>query len=370
LAARNADSRKYPASLTKIMTLYLAFEALEKGKLRMDQRLKASRRAAGQPASKLGLRKGERIRVDDAILALVTKSANDVATVMAEAISGSEVKFARLMTKRARNLGMSRTTFRNASGLPNRRQLSTARDMARLALAIRRDFPQYYAYFSKTSFNYRGRTYRNHNRLVGRVSGVDGLKTGYIRASGFNLVASANRGDDRLVGVVFGGRSARSRDRRMRTLLNNGFKKLRRGPGTGRLGQYVRVGGRNGLFARVPVPRDKPDRRRITAKLREKPTARAAAVGAWSVQVGAFTQVETARLRLKELTGVLPELLTKANIAIDAIEEDKGVFYRARLRGLNERQAHETCRQIIHAKFDCLPLPPTEASIKASVQHG
>ena len=367
LATRNADARKYPASLTKIMTLYMVFEALDKGELRLDQPLKTSRRAAGQPASKLGLRKGEVITVRQAIMALVTKSTNDAATVVAEAIGGSEFKFALMMTRRARDLGMSRTTFRNASGLPNRRQLSTARDMARLALAIRRDFPQHFDYFSKTSFSYRGKVFRNHNNLVGNVRGVDGIKTGYIRASGFNLVASASRDEGRLVGVLFGGRSAHSRDRRMRKLLANGFKRLRRGGGQGLPHQFVRPRGRMDGFGHVPLPRHKPLRAAVKIAKNVDTTHTG---GAWSVQVGAFDQVASAHRHLRKLTGAIPGLLSKVEMSIDPFESGRAVFYRARVHGMSEYQAHELCNRIKSAKFDCLTVAPAEAFLTAEMKHG
>jgi len=223
LHARNIDTRLYPASMTKMMTLYMLFEAIDRGKLSMDSRLRVSTRAAGQPPSKLGLTAGSTIRVRDAIRALVTKSANDVATVVAEALGGTESQFARMMTNQARGLGMTQTTFRNASGLPNGGQKSTARDMALLALSLQQHFPHHYALFSTTSFRYGGRTYGTHNHLMKRYPGADGLKTGYIRASGFNVAFSARRNGHRLVGVVFGGRTARSRDDHMAELMNTGF---------------------------------------------------------------------------------------------------------------------------------------------------
>ncbi|MDA1097671.1 MAG: D-alanyl-D-alanine carboxypeptidase [Proteobacteria bacterium] len=367
LAERNADARKYPASLTKIMTLYMVFEALDKGKLSLEQPLKTSRRAAGQPASKLGLRSGDVITVRQAIMALVTKSANDAATVVAEAIAGSEFKFALMMTRRARDLGMSRTTFRNASGLPNRRQLSTARDMARLALAIRRDFPQHFDYFSETSFSYGGKVFRNHNNLVGNVQGVDGLKTGYIRASGFNLVATASRDEGRLVGVLFGGRSADSRDQRMRKLLANGFERLQRGGEQGLPSQFVRPRGRMDGFGHVPLPRYKP----LPPTVDVATNADTSRFGiAWSVQIGAFDQVASARGRLRKLTGVLPDLLTEAKTSIDTVESGQAVFYRALVHGMNEHQAHELCNRIKSANFECLTIAPVEAFQVAEKNHG
>ena len=177
LHASNPDRKRYPASLTKMMTLYMVFDALERKKLTLNQRLKVSRRAQGMPPSKLGLKRGKTIRVKDAILALITKSANDAAVVVAEALGGTEIKFAQMMTKKARQIGMRRTKFRNASGLPNRRQVSTARDMATLARRLIRDFPQYYHFFGTQRFSYKRRTFRNHNKLLANYPGVDGIKT-------------------------------------------------------------------------------------------------------------------------------------------------------------------------------------------------
>ncbi|MEL0076497.1 MAG: D-alanyl-D-alanine carboxypeptidase family protein, partial [Alphaproteobacteria bacterium] len=227
LFSRSADSPRYPASLTKIMTLYLVFEELSSGRLEMNSRIKVSRLAASRSPSKLHLRPGQTITVKDAIYALVTKSANDVATAVAEHLSGSEREFAKRMTRKARALGMSRTTFRNASGLPHSKQRSTARDMARLAVAMRRDFPQYYNVFSAKSFNWKGQKFRNHNKLLSAYSGTDGIKTGYINASGFNLVASVERRGIRLIGVVFGGRSGRTRDKHMMQILDASFKRAK-----------------------------------------------------------------------------------------------------------------------------------------------
>lgn len=219
----NADALRYPASLTKIMTLYMVFDALDDGLLRLDQRIKTSPLAARQQPSKLGLAAGETIRVEDAILGLVTKSANDASVVLAEAVAGSEAEFALRMTAKARALGMTRTTFRNASGLPDRLQQTTARDMATLALAMLRDHKRRYGYFSRSEFTYDGAVHANHNRLLNAYEGMDGIKTGFINASGFNLVASATRDGRRLVGVVFGGNTAALRDREMVRLMDAGF---------------------------------------------------------------------------------------------------------------------------------------------------
>jgi D-alanyl-D-alanine carboxypeptidase len=225
LSATNPDASRHPASLTKIMTLYLLFERLDAGKMKLDTEMDVSEHASDQAPTKLGLRPGQTIAVEDAIKGLVTRSANDAAVVIAEAIAGDEGDFAKLMTRKARALGMVRTVYRNASGLPDDEQVTTARDQATLGRAIQERFPRYYRYFSTTAFNYHGHSIRNHNKLLGNVEGVDGIKTGYTRASGFNLVTSMRRGNRHLVGVVLGGHSGGSRDTIMRGLLAENLEK-------------------------------------------------------------------------------------------------------------------------------------------------
>jgi len=220
LHATNPDAPRHPASLTKVMTLYLLFERLESGKLKLDSLLKVSEHAEDQAPTKLGLEDGETIKVEDAIKGIITRSANDAAVVVAEALAGSEDEFAKLMTRKAQALGMTRTVYKNASGLPDSAQITTARDQAILGRAIQERFPTHYKYFQTRSFVFRGKTIGNHNRLLGRVDGVDGIKTGYIRASGFNLVTSVRRDNRHVVAVVLGGSSASSRDARMRQLLS------------------------------------------------------------------------------------------------------------------------------------------------------
>jgi D-alanyl-D-alanine carboxypeptidase len=223
LYAHNADEPRHPASLTKMMTLYLTFEALERGELSLNQPMRASAFAVAKPPSKLGLRAGDSITVEEGILALVTQSANDAATILAETLAGSETAFARLMTQKARQLGMANTYFQNASGLPDPDQITTAWDMFRLGKALQRQFSQYYHYFTTERFYFRNRSYHNHNHLIGDYPGADGIKTGFVNASGYNLVASARRGEHRLIGVVFGGDTYASRDAHMRELLDDGF---------------------------------------------------------------------------------------------------------------------------------------------------
>jgi len=222
--ARYADEARFPASLTKVMTLYMVFEELDAGRLTLDEMLPVSATAAAKPPSKLGLRAGEEISVRDAISALITKSANDVACVVAERIGVTEARFAALMTVKARTIGMTDTRFYNASGLPDSRQVSTARDMAVLAEAVIDNFSHHYDYFATRTFSWDGRTYKNHNELLGDVDGVDGIKTGYTRASGYNLMASAQRGDSRIIAIMLGGRTARARNAHVTDLIEAAYE--------------------------------------------------------------------------------------------------------------------------------------------------
>jgi D-alanyl-D-alanine carboxypeptidase len=374
----NADTRNYPASLTKMMTLYLAFEALDRGRLKMDQTLPVSRRAAGISPSKLGLRRGQSIKVKDAILALVTKSANDAAVVIAEALAGSEIKFAQKMTAKAKALGMTRTNFRNASGLPNRRQLSTARDMARLAQALIEDYPQFYTYFSTEKFTYKGRTYSNHNSLLRRYAGTDGLKTGYTRASGFNLAASSLRDGRRLIAVVFGGKTASSRDRHITGLLDKGFASpTMTRPLTARAGPAVAPPPRKpASLAAVPTPMHKPENliagsaagatARTTAVLvapRKKPELKKpveVALQPWGVQVGAFYDASPAKRAAAKVAQRFPDLLGETLIMTPTIKGRRGDIYRARLMGLSEERARNACKRLRSARIDCLVVRSRE----------
>src|SRR4029079_2579 len=254
LSSSNPDAIRRPASLTKIMTLYLLFERLDAGKMKLDTEMDVSEHASEQAPTKLGLKPSQTLKVEDAIKGLVTRSANDASVVIAEAIAGDEDEFAKLMTRKARALGMSKTTYRNASGVPNDEQLTTARDQATLGRAIQDRYPRYYRYFATTVFNYRGQSIRKHNRLLGNVEGIDGIKTGYIRASGFNLVSSMRRGNRHLVGVVLGGRSGGSRDAIMRNLLAENLEK-----GATRR-TVAAVPERNGSAAEVADASDTPTR--------------------------------------------------------------------------------------------------------------
>jgi D-alanyl-D-alanine carboxypeptidase len=224
MEADNADKLRHPASLSKMMTLYLLFERLSAGKIKLSTEMEVSEHAAAQAPTKLDLKPGQRLSVEDAIKGIVTQSANDAAVVVAEALGGSELEFARMMTAKAHALGMLHTNYHNASGLPDDRQITTARDQAILARALQDRFPKYFHYFSTRSFVYRGKAMRNHNHLLGRVDGVDGIKTGYIHDSGFNIAVDVHRDHRHLVVVVFGGRTARARDAHVLSLINNNIR--------------------------------------------------------------------------------------------------------------------------------------------------
>jgi D-alanyl-D-alanine carboxypeptidase len=406
LHAANADTRNYPASLTKMMTLYMTFEALDRGRLSLHQRLPVSQRAQGMTPSKLYLRAGRTIRVEDAVLALVTKSANDAAVVLAEALGGEEWKFARMMTKRARELGMRRTTFRNASGLPNRHQLSTARDMATLSRALIYDYPHYYHYFSTTRFRYNGRTYGSHNNLLEEYRGTDGIKTGYIRASGFNLAASVVRDGRRLIAVVFGGRTARSRDRHIMALLDDGFTAARRlrtipvvSPPPRKPVEILRVAGKAdevkvataapaataaataGEANDVPVP---PSPSRVGQGEREALARKVARVvnglpvpgqgrpesvqlaarevanadGRYAVQVGAYRAAAPAHSAAVRAGNAVPQILGASEVSVSRIRGSRGPLYRARLIGLSRPDAERACRALVAEGTDCLVIQP------------
>lgn len=376
----NPDTRNYPASLTKIMTLYMVFDALEKGSITLDTKLKVSKRAAGMPPSKLGLKVGSTILVRDAILALVTKSANDVAVVVAEALGGTEIKFAQMMTAKARALGMSRTSFRNASGLPNRRQLSTARDMALLGIRVREDFPGFYDYFSTQRFKYAGRSYKNHNSLLASYKGTDGIKTGYIRASGFNLVAAVERDGRRIIGVVFGGKTSRSRDAHMKKLLDKGFARLEESDFLAEpLVAFSGAAERSGATARAvevvaqgdadPTPTSSAPAtvvvdagtELLTAPAPTSSTEPATQVAAldlqetrWTIQVGAFSRVDAARTVAQDTATRLGDLAVGAVAVVDST----GKFHRSRLSGFDKNGAYRACQALRANNIDCLIFAP------------
>lgn len=355
LHAHEADTLRYPASLTKMMTLYMAFDALKDGRLKLDQRIPVSAHAAGQAPSAIGLRPGQTLVVRDAILAAVTKSANDATVALGEAIGGgSEAQFAAMMTRRAHQLGMTSTTFRNASGLPNPGQKSTARDMATLAQALLKNHKNYYTYFSTPEFEWNDKVFNNHNHLLKRYEGVDGIKTGYIRASGFNLVASAKRDGRRVIGVVFGGTSVTARDNRMIELLDTAFDKI------DDVNAPVMAEKSDRNFALISSaeattakpPKQKQVKAQTVAKADN--AAGGASNGEWAVQLGAFKQAAAAEKLLDRVRGKLPA----AEPLVDAVDAGKMTLYRARLTGLSQADAQSACQRFKREKLSCSVVSP------------
>lgn len=372
LFSRNADLSRYPASLTKMMTLYLIFEDLERGKISLDSRLRVSNNAANQAPSKLGLQAGSTIRVEDAILALVTKSANDVAMVVAENLSANSEAFAWRMTQTARSLGMTSTTFQNPHGLPNNGQVTTARDMSVLGRALYDRFPQYYGYFSTTRFTWNGTTYGNHNNLLGVVDGVDGIKTGYISASGFNLVTSVHRDNRYVVAVVMGGNSAASRDAHMRDLIETYLPRASTGPRTAPL-----VVASPADLIPVPLPRPNPSRTDpiVTAAIQPAaaqmlppapvpqapvpaPVPVAQAQGdfdpGWVIQLGALPSEAAAVARLEEARSLEVALLANAAPYTETVTVGGTVYHRARFSGFATAEAAQSaCTRFQSHGIDC-----------------
>ncbi len=369
LHARYADQYRHPASLTKVMTLYLLFDALSRGELGMDDVMRISAKAAKARPSKLGLKAGETITVENAIRALVTKSANDVAIVVAERMAGNEGKFAGEMTRMAKLLGMSRTRFANASGLPDKRQISTARDMAALTAAIQHDFPAMFHYFSLKKFIYKKRSYGNHNSLVGRIDGVDGLKTGYTNASGYNVIVTAKRDEQRLIVVVFGGATAVQRDAHAKDLLHAGFAELSNRntllaantppptvtelapraivPPTGLNGQ-IEQGSAGPRGVQIIIEgQDHPNTPRLNVPaIRDK----------WLIQVGAYSLRNQAEARLQSVSGLSLGILAKASPIVEASPRADGVVYRARFRGLQQQSATGACKALRKRGEACFAL--------------
>ncbi|WFR96019.1 D-alanyl-D-alanine carboxypeptidase [Rhizobium tumorigenes] len=399
LASQSADELNHPASLTKMMTLYLAFEALHRGKLGWNSELKVSGNAAGKSPTKLGLRPGSTVTVREAVNGMIIKSANDAATVMAEALGGSESGFGRMMTAKARQLGMSRTTFVNPSGLPDPRQITTARDMSTLAVALINDYPTEYRLFSQTGFVYRGRPIRGHNNLMYRYKGMDGIKTGYTNASGFNIVSTVRDGNRRLIGVVLGGPTARARDDRMAGLLNRYMSQASSG-GSSRL--VASIGGRSNISRtpEVEVASASPDidvpaplaPRRTTVITRTVATATGLAVpierpqamqeivnraeaeddapsaemtastassgGAWQVQIAATPSAKAAKDLLATAQAKTGGALLNAFAYTEEAGKGSKKVYRARFVGFESRAAADNaCSALKKHDFKCMAMP-------------
>lgn len=355
LSASAPDEPRYPASLTKMMTLYMLFDALKEGRVKLDTPMKVSAYAARQSPTKLNVAPGETVPVDIAIKALVVRSANDVAVVVAEHLAGSEQQFAKQMTLRAAELGMNRTTFRNPHGLPNSAQRTTARDLATLARALLRDHPRYYPYFATEAFSFQGNTYRSHNRLMLRYEGMDGLKTGFINASGFNLASTALRDGRRLVGVVLGGSTAAERDRKMENLLDAAFRREVSPPEPQLLVKNDKAPA-NKANTTVQLPPQKPGAIRPTTVATRAPTQKAAPAGGWAIQIGAFGNKKQTDAALKTAASKLPTLADFDGIVVPGKNGNGRAIYRARFIGLTEKEAARACTTLKKGGGDCLAM--------------
>lgn len=395
LYSSDADEPRYPASLTKMMTLYMVFEAMNAGRINKNSAVPFSGYAASRPPTKLGVRAGGSVSVETAILSLVTRSANDSAAALGELLGGSEENFARMMTAKARRLGMRSTTFRNASGLPDPRQVTTARDMAVLGMSLREHFPKQYGYFSVRSFKHGRSRINNHNKLLGRVKGVDGIKTGYTRASGFNLVSSVKDGNRMLVAVVMGGKSGRSRDAQMTKLIAAYMPKAKgRGDNPliaerGMSTEQPQVAEAKEIAPAAPivaalVPTPRPSRK-LAEKARPEPTvaevakavevetdpvktasvkkptvqepaARQASApkGGWVIQVGSVASEKDARVLLEKTSGKASGLLASAEPFTEQFVKGGTTYIRARFGGFSSQsQATNTCAALKKRSISC-----------------
>jgi len=378
----NADSLVGPASLTKMMTLYLTFQELHKGTIRLGQMMQVSTFAANREPSRINIEAGDQVVVRDLILALVTKSANNAATVLAEGIAGSEAEFARRMTDKAHQLGMTNTVFRNANGLPDAEQVTTARDMVKLGQALISTFPDEYRYFSTREFTFRGEVIRTHDNLLTSYEGTDGIKTGYTMSSGFNLVTSAVRDNRRLIGVVLGSRTAYARDRLMVTLLTDAFANR---PTDALLvaqagGERVpaRLLSRAARVVAALSPIGRAEAATLTAPLSRRNSRVAAAVPAsaasaeraepagaskWSIQVGAYSHEKQAAHAGREVAR-LPSLRGKSLVVMTPSKGEAAKVYRVRLNGFNEQQAQSACQAVKQKGHPCAVISPAGGALK------
>ncbi len=362
-----AAQRWYPASLTKVMTLYMTFQALESGRLRLHDMLTVSQHASMQPSSKLGLHYGQNISVENAIMAVTTRSANDAAVLLAETLGGNEARFASLMTEQAHRLGMSSSSFQNASGLPDEGQISSARDLAILSSALIRDFPQYYPYFSATEFRYKGRVLPNTNRILKSYPDADGLKTGFTCGSGYNLIASAKRNGHRLIGVLLGAHSSAERFEQMGNLLDIGFEKSNAaGVHVSQLSDddfapppfQLSSNRCAGSAMQMGADAGSSQHEAISIKPREKHRSNPRTHAAdWSVMLGSDSRKIDADVNLKQARTVLGPLAKSGQPQIVKIRAKGGQVWRAEWTGLQPADAKSICKRLRAKHQECTVLP-------------
>jgi len=386
LHARHANAPRHPASLTKVMTLYMVFEAIENGELGWDDRLRVSDKAARTRPTKLGLKAGSTISVENAVRAIVTKSANDVAVVLAERLGGGEARFATMMTKKAKALGLHNSRYVNASGLPDKRQVTTARDMALLAYRIHHDFPQNYRYFSLSKLVWNNRDLHNHNTLLGRVKGVDGLKTGFTNQSGYNIAVTAERDSQRLIVVVFGGSSGEQRDAYATKLMERAFDELARRKSESETSKTPVPADLNDttpvLVAGLPAQAHQGDGERrgvqivIDDNIETRPLPLPAAakpartistpapqitpqpLGAWGIQVGAFSSPKQARTSLQYVSDFSLGALNQKSGHIAEGTRKGAPLYRVQFLGLTAQKARSLCAELNKMGQSCFALAP------------
>lgn len=361
----NADERRYPASLTKLMTLYITFNALENNHIKLTDKLKVSRTAAGRSPSKLGVRAGETITVKDAIMAVIVKSANDCATVLAEHFAPTEADFAVLMTNTAHKLGMNHTTFKNASGLPNKQQKTSARDMAILAMAVYHHFPQYYKWFSAKSFQYKGRTIGGHNYILKTFAGADGMKTGYTAASGYNIITSAKRSGKRVIAVTMGHNSVGERDKKVSKMMDRGLVHMQKGDvDVATLTKEINGKGViKAKTARVAAVQKKTPAKTQNVRLAKaqnktavKTTQIASAVsnGRYAVQVGSFSDYQRARNYALTVKNKLAKKYAVHDIKVEKVQAASKTVYRSKVICLARNDANTICRNMKRSNQACL----------------
>ena len=362
----NADERRYPASLTKLMTLYITFNALEKGKLKLSDRLKISNTAAGRSPSKLGVKAGQTIKVEDAIMAVIVKSANDCATVLAEHFSKSEAEFAVLMTQTAKKLGMKHTVFKNASGLPHSQQKTTARDMAILAMAVYHHFPQHYKRFSAKSFKYQGRVVTGHNHLLDTFSGADGMKTGYTAASGYNIITSAKRNNKRVIAVTMGHKYYNERDKKAALMMDKGLIELKKSNKVD-VAALTRAINGNGNTNRAYAQNNKVQPRimnnKITAatqKTIRQPSYNVSG-GKYAVQVGSFSDYNRAKNYAAATKNNLAKKFAVYNTNVEKIRAGNKIMYRSKVVGLTKTAANQICQSMKRQNKSCFVVNDSNA---------
>lgn len=378
LYSHKADERRYPASLTKMMTLYMVFEAMKQGKVSKSTKIRMSSHAASMVPSKLGIKAGGSLTAEQAIYALVTKSANDVAAAVGEHLAGTESNFGVMMTRKAKQLGMNSTVFRNASGLPDSRQITTARDMARLGIALQEHFPREFAYFKTRSFKYGRSTFGNHNRLLGQIKGVDGIKTGYTRAAGFNLVTSVNTGGRSIVGVVLGGRTGASRNAQMTKLVNSYLGKAsRRGGGNliaeaspSQFAAPVQAGIASFAASRLPIPstlqRPVAEQEAVAVAYAPAPkpkvnvdsgitTASIKPRSGWVIQIAALDSQSLALDYLQGAQSKASSVLKERDPFVEVFTKGNATYHRARFAGFSSKSdAWDTCSALKRYDYACM----------------